>query len=226
MRDTWPINIDVVDEVAVIAHHLDIDGVPHFAVPVVLFDSAFWNLSGSAIKDHHNAINAKSKARKVEPFLQTGGSFLHLQSGGEANKMWLLTAQFVRHPVDGQPSCFLGNSATQPRNASKMTASIKIEGDANLLNGRQRPSAVVAPSQSQDSSKPADRRFVKAKVRLELHIRERSDWIHSAVDDRRIPRSPASLSVSAGKEFKDVEIAEKSVTIHDGSVSVMTVNVE
>jgi hypothetical protein len=104
-----------------------------------------------------------------------------------------------------------------------MTASIKIEGDANLLNGRRRPSTVVAPSQSQDSSKPVDRRFVEVKVRLELHIRERSDWIHSAVDDRRIPRSPATLSVSAGKEFKDVEITEKSVTIHDGSVSVMMV---
>jgi hypothetical protein len=52
-------------------------------------------------------------------------------------------------------------------------------------------------------------------VGLEFCVRERSHWVHPAVDHRRIPRSHASLSDSAGKEAKGVKIANIS---HDGSI--------
>jgi hypothetical protein len=50
--------------------------------------------------EHHQRSSqrhqAKSKASKVEPFLKTGGSFLHLQSGGKA--MMAIKAFFWETP--------------------------------------------------------------------------------------------------------------------------------
>jgi hypothetical protein len=97
-----------------------------------------------------------------------------------------------------------------------MTASVKIEGKAHLLNRCKRAPAVVLPPQVEYSSKPGDRFFVKSEVGLEFCVRERSQWIQPAVDHRRIPRSHASLSVSARKEFKILKIAKKSGRSHDG----------
>jgi hypothetical protein len=184
--------------VPVIANDLHIDGVPHFAIPVVLFDSSFWNLTGCAIKNHHYAINAKCKARQVKLGLQTGGRFLHFLISGHVNILVLQQAQLIRYPLNGQPGSFLGNSTTQASNASEMTGSIEIESNANLLHRGEWAPPVVHPAQVENFNEPQHRIFVEPEVRLEFCITESYHGIQTTVDRMWIPCSH-SLSVCTRK---------------------------
>jgi hypothetical protein len=49
-----------IDQVLVVANDLHIDGLQHFAIPVVLFHSPCWNLMRFAIKNHQYQMQTEA----------------------------------------------------------------------------------------------------------------------------------------------------------------------
>jgi hypothetical protein len=99
-------------------------------------------------------VTASHAPGKTEVLKIPLGTRSRLFIGGQPNELSLEGKQSVCDPLYGIPGSRLRNSATQTCDAGVVATTIEIQRHAQLLNRRERSSAVILTAKIQKFGKP------------------------------------------------------------------------